>query len=80
VCEKTTKEVANNIVLFLNGNTMLIVLCFHLTFFSNKEFQTALYTWRSLTTLSLFKVHNGLLAAIFLLFPVLKNRNRVKTF
>ena len=33
--KKTTKEAANNIVLYLNGNRVLVVLCSHLEFSSN---------------------------------------------
>ena len=34
--KKTTKEAVNNIVLYLNGKRVLVVLCSHLKFFSNK--------------------------------------------
>jgi hypothetical protein len=33
--KKTPKEAANNIILYLNGNRVLAVLCSHLKFFSN---------------------------------------------
>ena len=35
-CAKKLKEAANNMVLYLNGKRVLVVLCSHLKFFSNK--------------------------------------------
>lgn len=34
--KKSTKEAATAIIIYLNGKRVLIVLCFHLNFFSNK--------------------------------------------
>ena len=34
--KKTTKEAANNIILYLNRNRVLVGLCSHLKLFSNK--------------------------------------------